>query len=133
MLRMPEIWTYQLNMFKHREMRPLRRQLQHTGIRRYITYATQAVRSLPRRRAYIMINGVPRKGKKDGSSEKSQKGAAIAVSDFKYTPHAKRSIRRHTSGEHASPRRCVYNWELVNSDHKKKKNIGIRLANRRGK
>jgi hypothetical protein len=69
-------------------MRPLRRQPQHTGMRRHITYATQALRSLPRRRAYIMVNGMPRKGKGDGSSEEGQKGAATAVSDFKYTPHA---------------------------------------------
>jgi hypothetical protein len=29
---------------------------------------------------------VPRKDKKDGSSEKGQKGAAIVVSNFEYTP-----------------------------------------------
>jgi hypothetical protein len=56
-----------------------------------------------------MINGVPRKGKEDGSSEKGQKGAVIVVSDFKYTPYAERSIRKHTSGEHASPRRRARN------------------------
>jgi hypothetical protein len=120
-------------MFKHREMRPLRRQPQYTGIRRHITCATQAVRSLPRRRARIMINGVPRKGKGDSSSEKGQKGATIAVSDFKHTSYASRSIRRHTSGEYASPRRHVYDRELVNSDHKEKKDTDTRPANRRGK
>jgi hypothetical protein len=34
-----------------------------------------------------MVNGVPRKGKEDGSSEKAQKGAAMVVFNFKYTPY----------------------------------------------
>jgi hypothetical protein len=76
---------------------------------------------------------VPKKNKGDSSSEKGQKGAAMVISDFKYTPYASRSIRRHTSGEYASPRRYVYNRELVNSDHKEKKDTDIRPANRRGK
>jgi hypothetical protein len=76
---------------------------------------------------------MPRKGKGDSSSEKGQKGAAMAVSNFKYTPYASRSIRRHTSGEHASPRRYVCDRELVNSDHKEKKDIDTRPGNRRGK
>jgi hypothetical protein len=57
----------------------------------------------------------------------------MAVSDFKHTPYAPRSIRRHISGEHASPRRHVCDRELVNNDHKKKKDIDIRPANRRDK
>jgi hypothetical protein len=57
----------------------------------------------------------------------------MAVSDFKYTPYAPRNIRRHTSGEHASPRRYVYDRELINSDYKEKKDTGTRPANRRGK
>jgi hypothetical protein len=57
-------------------------------MRRYITYVTQALRSLLRRRVYIIVNGVFKKGKEDGSSEEGQKKAITVVSDFKYTPYA---------------------------------------------
>jgi hypothetical protein len=60
--------------------------------------ATQALRSLPEKRAYIMVRGMPNKGERD-SSENSQTGVIKTISNLSFTPHTERSIRRVDVGE----------------------------------
>jgi hypothetical protein len=69
-------------------------------MRRYITRATQALRSLPEKRAYIIVRGIPNKGERDTSSENSQTSVIKAISNLSLIPHIKRGIRR-VGGEHA--------------------------------
>jgi hypothetical protein len=45
--------------------------LEHRDMRRHFTRATQALRSMPRGRACIMVTGMPNEGEGDTSSENS--------------------------------------------------------------
>jgi hypothetical protein len=68
-------------------------------MRRHFTRATQALRSIPRGRACIMVIGMPNEGEGDTPSENSQTGVIKAISNLSLTPYTKRGIRR-VGGEH---------------------------------
>jgi hypothetical protein len=68
-------------------------------MRRHITRATQALRSLPQRKTHIMVRGIPNKDERDTSSENSQTNIIKVISNLSLTSHTKRDIRRVGVGE----------------------------------
>jgi hypothetical protein len=105
-------------------------------MRRRFTRDTQAMRSLSRRRTYIMVSRMPGEGKRDTSSESGQVNAAEIVSNINRGPHAKRKIWSRTSSrKHAPLRRLASDSdrELVYCDHKEKETADTGPTNRRGK
>jgi hypothetical protein len=84
----------------------LRQRPQYRDMRRYIAYATRALRSLPRRITYIMVRRIPCEGQRDSSSENGQTGAVKAVPNLSHAPDSKGSMRR--AGGKPARRRMVY-------------------------
>jgi hypothetical protein len=61
-------------------------------MRRRFARDTQAMRSLFRRRVYIIVSRMPGEGKRDTSSESGQVNATEAVSNINRGPYVKGSI-----------------------------------------
>jgi hypothetical protein len=91
------------------------------------------MRSLLRRRIYIIVNRIPGESKGDTSSESGQVNATEAIPNINRGPYVKGSIRSHTCRKHAPLRRLASDRELVYRDHKKEEATDAGPANRRGK